>query len=139
MTGKPVNIENFRDKVVVLKVWDLGCQRCFAHEETFQKIEKALGDRIQVIGVAQNNGEEALERIRTHCREEKIAWPQWQIDPVSRERLGILSVPAYFVIDQEGVLVETEKDVAVTNPGGRLINEVGLVKYLFDLSKSTPK
>jgi len=132
VTGSEVSIKGLKGKVVVLDFWATWCGPCVAEMPTMKKLYAEYKDKgVEFIGVSLDEKGTGLDKLKAFVAKEEITWPQYyQGDGWTSEfskSWGINSIPAVFVVDQEGNIASVEARGKLD----KLIPEL--------LNKSTPK
>jgi peroxiredoxin len=104
--GKPLDLEQFRGKVVLLDFWATWCAPCRTQlPELKAAYEKFHAQGFQIVGISLDDNKPAVEKF---VRQEAVAWPQvcdgrgWQ-SAVARQ-FDINAIPALWLIDRSGKL-----------------------------------
>jgi peroxiredoxin len=107
--GTTMRLSELRGRPVLLDVWATWCGPCVASLPKVRELveNRAADSGLAVLGLSVDADKEAA---RAFLDKRNLPWPQvllgdWDETPVP-EQLGISSVPAYFLIDADGVLVE---------------------------------
>ena len=122
LDGKPISLQDYRGKVVLLDFWAVWCPPCTDEIPNIKKVYNTYKDAgFDIIGVSLDREE---SKLRDYIRENEIRWRQifsgkgWD-SPVSRQ-YGIKTIPAPWLIDREGRLISHQaRDMAL----GRLVAE----------------
>jgi peroxiredoxin len=107
LEGKPISIEAYRGKVVLVDFWAVWCGPCVADMPNVKKVYEKYKDKgFDVIGISLDNDE---KQLRDFLKKNDIPWRQvfsgkgWD-SPVSRQ-YGIYSIPSVWLIDKDGKLI----------------------------------
>lgn len=125
--GRPVDFKALRGKVVLVDFWATWCGPCIAELPNLKRVYQAYQDKgFEVVGIALENArlapddtpEQAAEKLAKARKvltdfttKWEMPWPQyfdgkhWKTDISTR--YNIASIPAMFLVDQEGRLVST--------------------------------
>jgi thiol-disulfide isomerase/thioredoxin len=109
--GNAVNLQNdFHGKVVLIDFWASWCPDCIRELPSVQKIYAKYKDKgFAILGISLDKDENALANF---VARKLIPWPQffdgkgW--DNEISTRFGISSIPAMWLIDQDGRVVTTD-------------------------------
>jgi thiol-disulfide isomerase/thioredoxin len=114
-SGSTISMGTLKGKVVVVDFWATWCGPCVAELPAMKKLyEKFHGQGVEFLGVSLDQPKEkgGLDALKKFVKEREIPWPHyyqgkgWESD-FSRS-WGINSIPAMFLVDQEGKLVSVE-------------------------------
>ena len=107
LDGKPISLEEYRGKVVLLDFWAVWCGPCIAEMPNVKKVYDTYKDEsFDIIGISLDTDE---KRLRDYLKENEIPWRQvfsgkgWD-SPVSRQ-YDIRGIPAPWLIDKDGTLI----------------------------------
>ncbi len=107
LDGKPISIEAYRGKVVLVDFWAVWCGPCVAEMPNVKKVYESYKDKgFDILGISLDTDE---KRLRDYLKENNIPWQQvfsgegWN-SPVSRQ-YGIYAIPTMWLIDKEGKLI----------------------------------
>ena len=108
LDGKPISLQDYRGKVVLLDFWGVWCGFCIDEMPNLKKIYDTYKDQgFDIIGVSLD-GEEA--ELQDYIKENDIQWRQiysgerWKDDPLAQQ-FKITGVPAQWLIDRDGKLI----------------------------------
>lgn len=109
LDGAVVDLAKMRGKVVLIDFWATWCGPCVKEVPNVVEAYKKLHPKgFEIIGVSLDKDKAKLEAF---IKENGMAWPQyfdgkgWQNEISSR--FGIQSIPAMWLVDKKGMLVET--------------------------------
>ena len=113
LKGQLFDIKNraLRDKVVLIHYWDTNCELCIEGFEELKKLNAKYKNDLVIVGANLDTSKETMADFLSKNR--SVNWIQlWDDGGLdgSRlvEQLGITVVPAIFLVDQKGNLVETD-------------------------------
>jgi len=122
LDGKPIRLEDFRGKVLVLHFWSTTCGPCRRSMPLFRDLRMAFGadPRFALVGLSLDPSAEAPSK---YVEENGYTWPQGLLGSWTESRVakdwGVWSIPSAFVIGPDG------KIAAKGLPGGTLHKIVG--------------
>ena len=115
INGSTVSIKNLKGKVVVLDFWATWCGPCVAEMPQMKGLyAKFHKQGVEFIGVSLDRSKEegGLDSLKKFVKDKEITWPQYYQgnfwDSEFSRSWGINSIPAMFVVDQDGKLVDVE-------------------------------
>ena len=108
LDGKPISLQDYRGKVVLLDFWGVWCGFCIDEMPNLKKVYATYKDQgFDIIGVSLDDEETAL---RDYLKENDIQWRQiysgkrWEEDPLAQQ-FKITGVPSQWLIDRDGKLI----------------------------------
>jgi len=106
--GKKIDLAKMKGKVVLIDFWATWCGPCIAELPSVKKTYKKLNPKgFEIIGISLDTKESALKRF---IKKENMPWPQffdgkgWSNSLAKKH--GIRSIPAMWLVDKEGNLVD---------------------------------
>lgn len=105
LEGEPVSLASFRGEGVLLNLWATWCPPCRAEMPYFQELSREYGPRgLRVVGVSVDNAG-ARDLLEAFLAEAGVDY-DILLDPGmgSMDQLGVLGLPATFLVDPEGVV-----------------------------------
>lgn len=126
LDGRAVDIGRMLGSVILVDFWASWCVPCVAELPSIKSIYDKYRHRgFSVVGVTFDDMDTKEKLIRM-IREKQLTWPQRfdgrKLDQEAAQRYGIQGIPATFLIDKYGRLVET-------NIRGKAL-ELAIEKYL---------
>lgn len=106
--GNTVRLSTFRGQIVVLEFWATWCPPCKASVPALVNLhERYRGDGVIIIGISVDSGGNIAKKVEAFSADNHINYPVLLgSDDVARQ-YGVMSIPATFLIDKEGKLVES--------------------------------
>ncbi|BBO33141.1 redoxin domain-containing protein [Lacipirellula parvula] len=101
------SIADWQGRYVLVAFWATWCGPCISHLPELQAIAKELDpERATLLSISLD---EDPAKARAFIAARQMDWPQGLLgqrdNPLVRQQLGVSSVPAYFVLDPSGKLV----------------------------------
>lgn len=106
-SGQKVTLANYRGYVLVLEffaTWCEGCKDSLPHLINYNKQYGKQG--LQILGLNPGVRGDTLDVVRQFMREKQINFPVALVDDDLLIDYGISPIPAIFIIDKNGVLVQ---------------------------------
>lgn len=102
LDGRPLDLGQYRGKVVVLNFWATWCPPCVAEVPGFVDIQRDMAPSgVQFVGVSLD--QDGTEGVRAFMAKHRINYPVFIDDGrVASAYGGIGTVPTTFLIDREG-------------------------------------
>jgi len=104
MSGRPLRLDQFRGRVVLLNFWATWCGPCIEEIPVFSHWQRRYGDaRLQVIGVSMDDEEAAVKRF---LAKHDVPYPVLMGDAkLGKSFGGVYGLPQSFLIDAHGRIV----------------------------------
>ena len=110
LDGKPISLQQYRGKVILLDFWAIWCGFCLAEMPNVKRVYDTYKDQgFDIIGVNLDTNE---TRLRNYLKENDIQWRQifsgqkWKSPLV--QQYHIRSIPAPCLIARDGTLISSE-------------------------------
>jgi len=105
LQGRAISPADLRGKVVIVNFWATWCPPCRAEIPDLVALQSKYGDKVQVIGVSQDEG--SIEGVKRFAAEQKMNYPIVMSTPeIERAFPGIAALPTSFIVDREGHIVQ---------------------------------
>lgn len=104
--GKPVTLERFKGKVLLVNFWATWCGPCIHEMPTLDRLQGALGGKkFAVLTVSLDR--KGLEKVAPFWKEQKVKHLPILMDRrwKTARKLGVTSLPATFLLDHTGRIV----------------------------------
>ncbi|MSU50036.1 MAG: TlpA family protein disulfide reductase [Opitutus sp.] len=109
--GRAVDLKNLRGKVVLIDFWATWCGPCIAELPNIKKVYAAYHDQgFEIVGISLDRDSDR-QKLIDFTAKENMPWPQhydgkyWKNEISTR--YAIDSIPAMFLLDQDGKVVST--------------------------------
>lgn len=106
-SGQRVTLANYKGYVLVLEffaTWCEGCQESLPHLINYNKQYGKQG--LQILGLNPGVRGDTVDVVRQFMREKQINFPVALVDDELLIDYGISPIPAIFIIDKKGILVQ---------------------------------
>jgi thiol-disulfide isomerase/thioredoxin len=102
--GKPLGLDAFKGKVVLLDFWATWCAPCRKSMPDLQALHAKFGSRgLVVLGVSIDEGK-AKQKARDLVAKKKYGY-RFAFDDAAWQRYGVKAIPAAFLLDRQGQIV----------------------------------
>ena len=108
--GNPVTLFGLRGKYVLIDFWASWCNPCRKSIPGLKDIYKEFADKgLEIISISIDKRNEDWQKA---LNEEQLPWPSL-IDTknVSKEKFDVRAVPTFFLVDENGMVVEDNLSV----------------------------
>jgi len=103
--GRTIPANSLRGKVVIVNFWATWCPPCRAEIPDLVALQEKYGDRLQIIGVSQD--EAPVEVVRRFANDHHVNYPIVMMTPeLDKAFPGIAALPTSFIIDRESRIVQ---------------------------------
>ena len=112
--AKPVNLEQFKGKVIFLNYWATWCPPCIAEMPNLQALyeQYSQNDKIRFVMVSRD---QEPEKARAFIRRKEYTFPSYWLAAPRPQPLRSNVLPTTIVIDKEGKIVIKETGMANYN------------------------
>ena len=105
LDGREVSSASLRGKVVIVNFWATWCPPCRAEIPDLVALQSKYGDRLQVIGVSQD--EASPDVVKRFVVQHKINYPIVMTTPELEKTFpGVSALPTSFILDRESRIVQ---------------------------------
>lgn len=104
LSNEPINLDNYKDQVVVLNFWFIGCPGCVAEMPDLNKIVKHFdGKEVQFISFAPNSRNDLYKFLRRKQFDFKIL----PGGGLTEYHYGVTGFPTTIIVDKAGKIANT--------------------------------
>ncbi len=105
LDGRSITTADLRGKVVLVNFWATWCPPCRAEIPDLVALQTKYRDRLQIIGISQDEG--SVEIVRHYAAERRMNYPIVMMTPELEKAFpGIAALPTSFLVDREGRIVQ---------------------------------
>jgi thiol-disulfide isomerase/thioredoxin len=113
LDGRTISPADLRGKVTIVNFWATWCPPCRAEIPDLVALQKKYGDRLQIIGVSQDEG--SIEPVRQFATAHEMNYPVVMMTPELEKAFpGVTALPTSFILDRESRVVQ--RHVGLLNP-----------------------
>ncbi len=108
LDGKPIRLQDYRGKVVVLHFWATSSGPCLITMPTIKRSYERLSRHDDFVMISLSlDDQKRLLRLRERAARHDLSWPQVHLGPDSKiaARYGVAQVPRYVVIGRDGKIL----------------------------------
>lgn len=108
LDGRKVELAKLKGKVVLIDFWATWCGPCVAEIPSMKAAYEKLNPKgFEIIGISLDDDKAALQNM---VRQKQLPWPQFFEDKEENrfaKQFDITSIPAMWLVDKQGNLVDT--------------------------------
>jgi cytochrome c biogenesis protein CcmG/thiol:disulfide interchange protein DsbE len=113
LDGRSLSSDAFRGKVTIVNFWATWCPPCRAEIPDLIALQNKYGDRLQIIGVSQDEG--PIEPVKRFAAAQGMNYPVVMMTPELEKAFpGVRALPTSFILDKQGRVVQ--RHVGLLNP-----------------------
>jgi thiol-disulfide isomerase/thioredoxin/TolA-binding protein len=106
LEGRPLDLAALRGKWVVLHYWATWCEPCKEDMKTLKQLQAKHAKTLAIVGVnLDNQRTDAVQFLRTNSHPWQHLWEEGGLDSRLANELGVLTLPAMLLLDDQGKVV----------------------------------
>lgn len=110
VTGKPLSVDNFKGKVVLVDFWATWCGPCVGEmPNVIATFQKHHANGFDIIGISLDQDK---DKLTDFTKKKDMTWPQYFDGQGWGNKLavkyGIESIPSNFLLDPEGKIIDKD-------------------------------
>lgn len=110
VTGKPLSVDNFKGKVVLVDFWATWCGPCVGEmPNVIATFQKHHANGFDIIGISLDQDK---DKLNDFTKKKDMTWPQYFDGQGWGNKLavkyGIESIPSNFLLDPEGKIIDKD-------------------------------
>lgn len=98
--GGSITMEDLKGKTTLMVVWAPWCGVCGAASDNVSRVQKWLGDRVQIYSVAMDYQTE--DAVQKFIDKHKVDYPVILVDDKLAKDLQVRAFPTLYVLNKEG-------------------------------------
>ncbi|MCX6856443.1 MAG: TlpA disulfide reductase family protein [Verrucomicrobia bacterium] len=123
--GREVDLAKLRGKVVLIDFWATWCGPCVQELPNVIKAYKELNPKgFEIVGISLDSDK---EKLQSFVKENDMAWPQFFDGKGWKNEIAttyeIRSIPAMWLVDQKGMVVDTTARGGLEEKVAKLLKE----------------
>ncbi len=103
--GQPFDLQDLVGRGVVINFWATWCAPCLREMPALERAQRALGERVKIVAINLGEPRSSVERFL--ARHELSLPILMDPDGHIADAWGVKALPATFLIDSQGKLVDT--------------------------------
>ncbi len=103
LTGKEIDMTEFKDKTVFINFWATWCKPCIQEMPTIAKAQEIIKDENVIFLFASSEGVDQIRKFKN-----KRSFPFRYVQLLNMEELNIQAIPATLIFNSEGKLIFSE-------------------------------
>lgn len=111
--GKPVDVNSFKGKVILLNMWATWCGPCRAEMGSIQQLYSKLENKEIVFLMLSVDRIGSEQKVHDYIQSKQFTFPVYTMSSDLPELLQVPSIPTTFIIDKSGKVIS--KKVGTTN------------------------
>ncbi len=125
--GRPIDLESFRGRVVVLNFWATWCPPCLEELPSFERLKNQLeGSPVDIVGISVDEGWEEIDKVlEKHPVTFLLGLNSDREDPA---RYGTVKFPETFIIDKQGKVVRKFVGAQIWDRGDQVARLIELAE-----------
>jgi len=104
--GKPIRLDDFKGKIIILDFWFLGCRPCRAKFPSYDQIARKYQNNKNVMVVAITMGKrDSIQEMKLFSKQQSFQFIYWyDLNNQVTKLFGVEGAPHEFIIDSKGVI-----------------------------------
>jgi len=100
--GDPVDLSDFRGKLVLINLWATWCEPCLREMPSLERLQSRLGDRITILAISEDRG--GSKAVEPFIAKLGLKSVKSYLDPKSAvgHAFDVHGLPTSFLIDRDG-------------------------------------
>lgn len=106
-SGKPINIQDMKGKLILLNISWVGCPHCMLSIEMLNKLnEKYTSDQLSIVSIYPLDKSEDVKKMNKRFRVNYASYPNSSETSVDLEAYHISAYPIFYLMDKQGKIIK---------------------------------
>lgn len=106
-SGKPINIQDMKDKLILLNISWVGCPHCMLSIEMLNKLnEKYTSDQLSIVSIYPLDKSEDVKKMNKRFGVNYASYPNSSETSTDLEAYHISAYPIFYLMDKQGKIIK---------------------------------
>lgn len=105
--NKPVKLSDFRGKYVYLDFWATWCIPCLKEMPIMKELHEKYGKDIVFVSISVDKDLKTMQKFLNKKKDYDWVFLHYGNNPGIKEQYNVMAVPVYFLIDPDGIIIQS--------------------------------